>query len=85
MTGSVYITQDRIASLHRPLDGTAVRCTCCGYARKLAELHGTTLEIAGGRVGNKHYTRVTIQELLQHMAGTRGRDGVLRFVDELYN
>jgi hypothetical protein len=67
-----------------PIDGTAIRCTCCPRRTKLAEIHGTTIAVKGGHGNHQHYTEVTVKQLLEKMAGTVGIDGVSQYVKKVY-
>lgn len=60
--------------------GTSIRCDCCGK-EKLAEIHPhLDLEIIDGRHGIRHTVTLSPQEILEGLAGTKGRDAVLRYV-----
>lgn len=62
------------------IDGTAIRCDCC-RKEKLAEMHPReNLEILDRRHGTKHVVLLSAQEVLEGIAGTKGRDAVLRYV-----
>ena len=56
------------------IDGTALRCgkecDCGGPHKKLAEIHGTSLEILGRTGGAKHRVSVSVFDLLRLVGGT---------------
>lgn len=68
---------------HDPIDGTAIRCTCCNQRKKLAELHGTAIAVKGGAAPHKHYTEVTVKQLLEALSGTTGSKGIGAYVKKV--
>mgnify|MGYP001617388646 CR=1 FL=1 len=60
--------------------GTSIHCDCCGR-EKLGEIHPhECLEIVDRRHGQHHVARLSPLEVVQRLAGTTGRDAVLRYV-----
>lgn len=69
----------------RPIEGTSLRCTCCGRRKKLGEIDGQGLEIIAKVSGEKHTCQASPMELLEALAGTVGGMGVLAWVRELFS
>lgn len=65
------------------VSGTAILCDCCD-CQKLGVLRPHEgLEIRDGRHGTKHTATIPPLELLQRLAGTQGREAVMRYVESV--
>ena len=68
MTTGILFQTTRTSSV----EGTNVRCTCCGMRKKLAELSEEGLTIINGRSGNMHKAFTSPLEILETLSGTYG-------------
>jgi len=73
-----------MTTLDYTADGTSVRCTCCSHSKKIAEIHGTAIELPVRSGGTRGYHLVGIRTLLEHMAGTVTYQGITDYLKGIY-
>ena len=62
------------------LDGTAIRCTCCGR-EKLGEIHTCQgIEIRDRRHGEHHVAVLSPKDVLERLSGTFAPDAIIAYV-----
>jgi uncharacterized FAD-dependent dehydrogenase len=68
------------------IDGTAIRCTCCGRSKKVGEIHADEecLELVSRHHGTNHVAKVPVKNILESLSGTSSHEGVARWVKSLF-
>ena len=68
------------------IDGTSIRCTCCGRGKKVGEIHANEecLELVSRHHGTNHIARVPVKNILTSLSGTSSHEGVARWLKSLF-
>jgi hypothetical protein len=68
------------------IDGTAIRCTCCGRGKKVGEIHVNEecLELVSRHHGTNHTAKVPMKNILESLSGTSSHEGVARWLKSLF-
>ena len=61
-------------------NGTGVYCDCCGDNLMMVVIPGEGVEVKARRHGEHHVAFLNPAEILGRLAGTFGREAILRFV-----
>ena len=64
-------------------DGTGLYCECCGI-EKLGEIRPReNLVLHDRRNRQRHVAVISAKEVVERLAGTTGREAIMRFVEEI--
>ena len=68
------------------IEGTAIRCNCCGRNKKVAEIHSEpgSIELVSRHHGTNHIAKLGAKEILESLSGTITKDGISMWVSALY-